>query len=785
MSSSDKEKDNEKIIDLLFQLGVTYLEKGDYDNSIDKFKKIVDLGEVTAKVYLNLSKAYILKEQFDDEAQKVFEKSLQFEPENAVLNVILSQLYLDAGREDEQALQVYRNALKHDPQNADVISSRLIKASFQQGNIDATRELMQQFIDKPKKLLSFLPLYIVNEWRLQRFDRVSQYLKNAIKIQQNLSYYRWLVINFLQAERQSSESFELSPDDWNLCNKYLDSINSFDQLLDIYLYPTIERMLLKYSKQCNSASSKRIEEYEIFLAENALSNIWEKALNKKEQTQNHLIPYEGGIWKKLKPWSVSGIDANVEGESAESKINEIQNQAETVMVIRLKGATTDDFSNALFNSVSKTLEIKKTFVGGFKSNDGFLLFWRDINCPVRMVVNFVHDASVQSTLKSDNGCKFQFIIHKLSSTAKDKEVSLTNDLQTALSTFQLEREMFFQDNHSDQWNIQSKYQLLVTSTVKDKINGESQYSLEPIELFAQHPTTEKSFKIYQLILDNSPSKIKQGEIQEIGRFKLLKELHENQMFTSFKAVDTFLDRLVVVKTLRPDFKITSDQNSIFKLFLQEAKFLGKLSHPNIALVYEIGREQDFCFFAREYVEGVPLVVQRSINKKINVKRTLKIGYNIAQTLNFIHEQNIFHGKLQPNNIFVLDNYDIKITDFQITSFAIPVKAFQTASLKYLTYFAPEQIDNKAFDNLTDMFSLGVIMYEMLTDHNPFYDEDRDKILENILNKTPKPPTFYNSDLPEEVDHLILNTMKKSPNKRYKKMAELEKELMEVIGKLAD
>jgi len=159
MNFSDQEKDNEQIVDLLYQLGITYLEKRDYDNSIAKFKKIIDLGEANAKVYLNLSKAYILKEQFDEEAQKIFEKSLQFEPENPVLNVILSQLYLTAGREDAHALHIYQNAIKHHPQNADEISAKLIKVSFQQGNIDVARDLMQQFIDTPAKISSFLPSF--------------------------------------------------------------------------------------------------------------------------------------------------------------------------------------------------------------------------------------------------------------------------------------------------------------------------------------------------------------------------------------------------------------------------------------------------------------------------------------------------------------------------------------------------------------------------------------------------------------------------------------------------
>jgi tetratricopeptide (TPR) repeat protein/tRNA A-37 threonylcarbamoyl transferase component Bud32 len=788
MNFSDQEKDNEQIVDLLYQLGITYLEKRDYDNSIAKFKKIIDLGEANAKVYLNLSKAYILKEQFDEEAQKIFEKSLQFEPENPVLNVILSQLYLTAGREDAHALHIYQNAIKHHPQNADEISAKLIKVSFQQGNIDVARDLMQQFIDTPAKISSFLPLYIVNEWKHQGFDRVAQYLRHAIKTEENLSFYRWFVVNFLQAEKQSLEPFVLSHDDWNLCNNYLDSINAFDHLLDIYLYPAIERLLLKYSKRLNDPASNKIEEYEVFLAEDALSNIWGKALNKKNLSHNYSIPQQGGIWKKLKFWRVTGneieIDAASEKEQLDN-IHHIHHQAETLMVIRLIGTTTDDVTEVMSKSVSSVSAPEKTYVGGFKSSDGFLLFWKDVNSAINMVANFIQDHSMKEHFNADNNCKFQIIIHQLSKKGKNKEISIVNDLQTVLSIFQLEREMFFQDDHLGQWKSDSNYQLFVTSSLKEILKGNSQFSLEPVSLITQHPTSEQSLQIYELIWDDSLTKIKRSEIQEIGSFRLLRELHSNQVFSSYKAIDSFLDRLVIIKMLKPDFKIDNAQHSMSELFLQEAKFLGKLSHPNIALVYDIGNEQDFCFFAREYVEGVPLAVQRSINKKINVQRTLTICSNIAQTLKYLHNQNIFHGRLQPNNIFLLDNNDVKIADFQIASFAIPLKTYQTTSLKYLTYFAPEQIENKTFNSLTDIFSLGVMMYEMLTDHNPFYDDDRNKIFKNVLNKTPKPPTAYNSDLPKELDQLVLKAMNKSPKKRYKNIDELEKELIEIIGKLGN
>ena len=783
MSSSDKEKNNEHVIDLLFQLGTSYLEKGEYNNAIEKFNNLIELGTVDAKLYLNLSKAYILKEQFDEKAQKIFEKSLQFEPENPVLNVILSQLYLDAGREDDHALIVYRNALKHDPQNADEISQLLIKASFQQGNIKIARELIQQFIHTPEKLITFLPLYIINEWKHQGFDRVTQYLRSAIKAQENLFYYRWLVVNFLQAEKQSFQPIELSAEDFNLCNYYLENINSFNQLLDLYLYPAIERLLKKNIEKLKKPTSKEIEEFEIFLAENAFTNIWEKGLNKGDGNQNKLKLSENNIWEKLESWQLSQSIAEGTGESELDKkhrIDSIYKQAETLMILQTNKKTSDDISKVLQDSFSKKSEAEQAFVGGFKLNDGLLLFWKNASFTLQFAKDFIQNHPCQNFMNSNENNKIQFVIHKLSNKGKDAEKEILSELQATLSIFQLEREMFLQNNHADQIKLNPKSQLLVTSALKDNIDGDCQFSFEPLEISAQSPEDDKKLEVYQLSWEDSLARIRSGEIQEIGQFKLLKALHHNQVFSSYKAIDSFLDRLVVVKILNPDFKNDMSQDSIAQQFLDKARFLGQLSHPNIAMVYDIGREQELCFLAREFVEGMPLTVQKSINKKINVTRTLSIFLKIVQPLNYLHEQNSYHGGLQPNDIFVLSNNEIKLTDLQIPAFTVPINLLKESSLKYLSYFAPEQIENRPVNTTTDMFSLGIIMYEMLTGSNPFLNENRDILIDNILNKKPEPPSVFNSDLSTEIDQIILKALDKNPDKRFENMKELGKELANAI-----
>jgi len=788
MNLLEHEKDHKQIIDLLYELGNTYLEKEDYDNAIDKFHKLIELGEENSKIYLNLSKAYILNEQFDQKAKEIFEKSLEFEPENPVLNVILSQLYLEANREDEQAIRVYRIALKEDPENAQEIMAKLTKINFQNENIDAARELMHQFVDTPEKISNFLSYYIENEWKHHGFDQVSHYLKQVIDVQEDLSFYRLYVINLLQAEKQLADQFEISLEELNLCKKYITRITSLDHLIDVYLYPSVERFLLKHSIKFNEQTSKPVEEYEIFLADSSNPNMWENALNKKEKATETFVTGIEEIWNKLKSWHEvkDATDRGIESDSHNSnKINKIYDHANTVMVIRLKGVATEDISKDLLNSIAIISNAENTMIQGFKSNDGVILFWNDVNCSLLTAVDFLQKQELKNGLNSEKGQQLQIILHKLSKRDKDKYKTILDDLQMTLSVFQLEREMFLHINQSDPSENGAASQLLVTSSVQQQINGASQFSLEPIELSIQHPSNENSFQVYQVSWNNTLANIKLGEIQNISHFRLLKELHHNQVFTSIKAMDSLLDRLVVIKILLPNFKLDNSKPSLQDQFLQEAKYLGKLNHPNIAMIYDLGKEQEFCFIAREYVEGKPLEVQRLVNQKINWKRTLKICLNIAQTLRFTHEKNIFHCRLQPNNLFLINNNEVKITDFQISACSVPLKSNYKPILKSLRYRAPEQIDNKTIDHRADIFSLGIIMYELFTGNHPFDDTNLNDINSHILKKRPAPVTGLNPDLPEKLNEVIFKAIEKSPKKRYKNMHELERQLAEIIEDLED
>ncbi len=775
--------ENQSIIDLLYQLAHAYLEKREYDNAIDKYKKLIGLGEENEKIYLNLSKAYILKEQFDQEAQKIFEKTLEYDAKNPVINIILSQLYLEADREDELAVSVFQNALKQNPQNADELITKLIKISFQQENYTVAEGLMQHLINSPEKMSSILPLYIGRQWQNQKFDQVSQLLKQLIDSQKSPSWYRWFMLNLLQTEQQLGKEFSISRDDLDVCLDYLNDADSCDRLLDVYLYPAIERFNASYAERIQQEESQPVQEYELFLLDNSFPNILEKGLNKQKTCRQAEVFRESDIWRKLKPWHINENGSIQESDSEKqsfSQFDSIHQHAQALMVIRVAGGTTMEMNEILRNVVATTTGDDNSFIHGFHSADGIILLWKDLNCSIRAALNFIKDGYVQSSLKSSSDQQPQILIHNLVTKKGAKSKSVVENLQLTLSAFQLEKELFTHSNNGLLSGSNNGNQIFITATVAEQMNGDAQFTIKPTDIVAQHPVSKKNLKIFRMIWDDAIARMSRGEIKNIGKFNLIRELHSNELCSSFKAMDSLLERPVVIKILHSNASGSNDQDSIAKHFLQKAKILGKLMHHNIALIYDFGEEKDFCYIAREYVEGEPLKIQLSINQKINWLRTLKLCLSISQTLNIAHENNIFHCRLKLNNIFISMNNEVKITDFQVVPLTLPWKMCQEPSLKSLTYLSPEQINNESIDNRTDIFSLGVIMYELLTGHNPFGDDTSEKIMKNILKKNPDPVTTLNPDLPERLNEIVVKMMDKSPENRYNNLYELENQLNEII-----
>jgi serine/threonine protein kinase/thioredoxin-related protein/uncharacterized protein HemY len=274
----------------------------------------------------------------------------------------------------------------------------------------------------------------------------------------------------------------------------------------------------------------------------------------------------------------------------------------------------------------------------------------------------------------------------------------------------------------------------------------------------------------------------------ISHYKIIEKIGEGGMGVVYKAHDLKLDRFVALKFLPGQL---GRDNELKQRFIHEAKAASALDHPNIGTVYEIDEtdpangEDSFgkIFIALAYYEGQTLQERIDRDGKIPIEESISIITQIASGLEKAHEKGIIHRDIKPANIMITNEGEIKIVDFGVAKLKGQSKITkEDSTLGTIAYMSPEQAKGIDVDSRTDIWSLGVVFYEMVTGKSPF-DADFDQaIIYNILNENPEAVTILNKNVPMELDAIIQKCLQKDRKKRFKSVSELQSELIKVIQK---
>ena len=274
-----------------------------------------------------------------------------------------------------------------------------------------------------------------------------------------------------------------------------------------------------------------------------------------------------------------------------------------------------------------------------------------------------------------------------------------------------------------------------------------------------------------------------SSIATLGRYEILAELGQGAMGVVYKARDPMLDRVVAIKTV--NLTLPKEELAEYEArFYQEAKAAGGLSHRNIVTIYDIGRSERIAYMAMEFLEGDELRKLLQARAPIPLSRALDIGAQVAEGLQYAHERQIIHRDIKPANIMVLQDGLVKITDFGIARMRNnEVKTMTGMILGSPKYMSPEQVSGKRADTRSDIFSLGVVIYEMLTGTSPFVADNIHGVMYQTMNFNPPAPKTLNPDLPEVLNFIIAKALAKNLDDRYQKSNDLAHDLREAMATL--
>jgi eukaryotic-like serine/threonine-protein kinase len=265
-----------------------------------------------------------------------------------------------------------------------------------------------------------------------------------------------------------------------------------------------------------------------------------------------------------------------------------------------------------------------------------------------------------------------------------------------------------------------------------------------------------------------------------GRYELIETLGRGSMGVVYKARDPLIGRTVAIKAVDLHALVPDEKERYEARFRQEAKAAGSLNHPNLVTIHDIGESDDIAYIAMEFLEGQELGKLHDLS----IDDALNIAIQAASGLHYAHQHGIVHRDIKPANIMLLKNNQVKICDFGIARLASPLLRTRTGIIMGSPlYMAPEQIQGKPVDQRADIFSLGIVLYEMLTGSTPFSASTSDKVMLAIVNDMPPKPSTLNPGISEMLDGIVEKCLAKDPAERYQDAGALENDLRVCRGVL--
>jgi serine/threonine protein kinase len=272
-------------------------------------------------------------------------------------------------------------------------------------------------------------------------------------------------------------------------------------------------------------------------------------------------------------------------------------------------------------------------------------------------------------------------------------------------------------------------------------------------------------------------------MDKIGKYQIIKELGRGATSAVYLANDAFAGRQVAIKLVRADALGDKEHGRRFhKLFLVEAALAGKLSHPHLVAIYDAVSDEDGSYLVMEYVAGGTLEPYTQPAKLLTINTIVEIIFKCCKALDYAHRHGIIHRDIKPANILLTGETDIKISDFG-AALSVTAETTQVSGIGSPAYMSPEQLQEMTLNHQTDIFSLGVVMYQLLTGALPFKSTNNYSMVYQIINVDPPPASVLRPDTPTAVEVTVKRALEKDIAKRFQTWEEFAQALADTFNNL--
>lgn len=277
--------------------------------------------------------------------------------------------------------------------------------------------------------------------------------------------------------------------------------------------------------------------------------------------------------------------------------------------------------------------------------------------------------------------------------------------------------------------------------------------------------------------------------ERLGKYEVLEEVGRGSMGTVYRGHDPYVDREVAIKVAH-DEQLNDEEGGdrYRKMFFNEAHTAGRLTHPNIIGIYDAGVDGDTCYIVMELVEGGNTLKDFCRPENLlPVEKVVEIIFKCAKALDYAHKQGVIHRDIKPTNILVTKDNDVKIGDFSIAHLT-KMDSTETMPMGMVgspRYMSPEQVTEDYITSQTDLFSLGIIMYELLTGKHPFSADSFSRLVQRILNDDPGDVRQFRSEIPEALNAIVARAMAKERDDRYPMGMDLASDLSKAFDALLE